>query len=45
MHPDIACAEQAKRRRAFTRALRHPGELDSAPVFAYLARAPEAGLR
>ena len=32
VHPDPACVEAAGRRRAWTRALRHPGPLDDALV-------------
>ena len=37
LHPTIACYDLAVRRRAFTRALRRPGEgLDTAPLGDYL---------
>ena len=32
MHPTSACLELAERRKAFTRALRVPGPLDSADL-------------
>ena len=32
VHPDPACVEAAGRRRAWARALRHPGPLDDAMV-------------
>jgi len=37
LHPTIACAEQAQRRRAYARALRVPGACDAAPVMRYVA--------
>jgi uncharacterized protein len=43
LHPSQRCFELAQRRRAFVRALRTPGPLDTAPVSEYLeARAGEA---
>src|SRR5690606_23613828 len=36
LHPDPACFALAVRRRAFPRALRHPGGLDLVPVATYL---------
>jgi predicted RNA-binding protein YlxR (DUF448 family) len=39
LHPDLACLELAERRRAFPRAFRLEGPLDSAPVRAYLEAA------
>lgn len=36
LHRDLACLDAAERRRAFPRALRHPGPLDVAPVRAFL---------
>ena len=38
MHPDIGCLRLAERRRAFPRALRSAGTLDTAAVYAYLAQ-------
>jgi hypothetical protein len=38
LHPNLSCAEQAQRRRAFARALRVPGPVDAAPVLAHLTR-------
>jgi predicted RNA-binding protein YlxR (DUF448 family) len=44
LHPDLACLELAERRRAFPRALRVPGPLDTAAVRAHLtAGATSAG--
>jgi predicted RNA-binding protein YlxR (DUF448 family) len=40
MHPDIGCLRLAERRRAFPRALRSAGTLDTAPVHAYLTQPP-----
>ncbi|MGW1992308.1 YlxR family protein [Embleya sp. NPDC001921] len=37
LHPDPECLAQAERRKAFVRALRVPGPLDSAPLRAYLS--------
>jgi predicted RNA-binding protein YlxR (DUF448 family) len=37
LHRDLDCVELAERRRAFARALRVPGPLDSTPVRDYLA--------
>src|ERR1700677_461791 len=39
LHPSLACFELAQRRRAFSRALRVPGSLDTAPLVSYLSRA------
>ena len=36
VHPDLACLDLAERRRAFPRALRRPGPLDTGPVREYL---------
>jgi uncharacterized protein len=38
MHPDIGCLRLAERRRAFPRALRSAGTLDTAAVYAYLTQ-------
>ncbi|HEY0935333.1 MAG TPA: YlxR family protein [Trebonia sp.] len=38
LHPSLACYELAQRRRAFSRALRVPGSLDTAPLASYLSR-------
>src|SRR5215472_17690649 len=38
LHPSLACFELAQRRRAFPRALRVPGPLDSASLASYLSR-------
>jgi uncharacterized protein len=40
MHPDIGCLRLAERRRAFPRALRSVGMLDTAAVHAYLTQPP-----
>ncbi|WP_375478293.1 YlxR family protein [uncultured Jatrophihabitans sp.] len=37
VHPSPGCVELAERRRAFGRALRVPGPVDSAPVGEYVA--------
>ena len=37
VHPDLGCLRLAERRRAFPRALRTAGELDTAAVHAFLA--------
>ncbi|MGQ0775836.1 MAG: YlxR family protein [Pseudonocardiales bacterium] len=37
LHPDIGCLRLAERRRAFPRALRFAGTLDSAAVHTFLA--------
>src|SRR6516165_4171836 len=42
LHPSQACFERAQRRRAFPRALRAQGSLDTAPLASYLSHA-EAG--
>jgi uncharacterized protein len=39
LHPDPACLDLALRRRAFPRAFRLPGPLDTAPVQGYLEAA------
>jgi hypothetical protein len=36
VHPTVACLDQAERRRAFPRALRVSGALDTAPVRAWI---------
>jgi predicted RNA-binding protein YlxR (DUF448 family) len=36
MHPDLGCLSKAERRRAFARALRKPGELDTGRLRAQL---------
>ncbi|MGB8020175.1 MAG: YlxR family protein [Candidatus Nanopelagicales bacterium] len=36
VHPDLACLDRAERRRAFPRALRVPGPLDTAAVRAWI---------
>ncbi|MGH3500496.1 MAG: YlxR family protein [Nocardioidaceae bacterium] len=36
LHPDLACLEQAERRRAFSRALRCEGALDVSALRAWL---------
>ncbi|MGH3836545.1 MAG: YlxR family protein [Pseudonocardiaceae bacterium] len=40
MHPDIGCLRLAERRRAFPRALRCAGTLDTVAVHAYLTQPP-----
>ncbi|HKR49140.1 MAG TPA: YlxR family protein [Pseudonocardiaceae bacterium] len=40
IHPDIGCLRLAERRRAFPRALRRAGALDTAAVHAYLTQLP-----
>ncbi|MGQ0719802.1 MAG: YlxR family protein [Pseudonocardiales bacterium] len=40
MHPDIRCLRLAERRRAFPRALRCAGTLDTVAVYAYLIQRP-----
>jgi uncharacterized protein len=37
VHPSLACLELAQRRKAFPRALRVSGALDTTPVVAYLS--------
>jgi len=39
LHPSLACFELAQRRRAFSRALRAPGSLSTAPLVSYLSPA------
>src|ERR1700744_3063432 len=39
LHPGLACFELAQRRRVFSRALRAPGSLDTAPIVLYLSQA------
>ena len=36
VHPELGCLRLAERRRAFPRALRSAGELDTVAVYAYL---------
>jgi predicted RNA-binding protein YlxR (DUF448 family) len=36
VHPELGCLRLAERRRAFPRALRSPGELDTAAVHAFI---------
>lgn len=45
LHPDPTCLDAAERRRAFSRALRHPGPLELAPLKAYFGsgRLPGSG--
>jgi hypothetical protein len=43
LHPDPACLAQAERRRAFPRALRVPGPLDTAAVRAVVEPVEEPG--
>jgi predicted RNA-binding protein YlxR (DUF448 family) len=38
LHPDPACLDQAERRRAFPRAFRVPGPLDTSRVRSYVAQ-------
>ncbi len=38
LHPTVACLELAERRRAFPRALRQPGPLDTSAVAALVTR-------
>jgi predicted RNA-binding protein YlxR (DUF448 family) len=38
LHPDLGCLRLAERRRAFPRALRSAGTLDTAPVHAFLTQ-------
>src|SRR5580692_8444786 len=38
LHPSLACLELAQRRRVFSRALRAPGSLDTAPMALYLSQ-------
>jgi len=43
VHPSLACFELAQRRKAFPRALRVPGPLDTTPLASYLSPAkPES---
>jgi hypothetical protein len=46
VHPDQACLDAAERRRAFPRALRHPGPLDLAALRAFVVavRSSQAGV-
>jgi uncharacterized protein len=44
LHPSLACFELAQRRRAFSRALRVPGSLDSAALASYLSRLDSRGI-
>ncbi|WP_229679842.1 DUF448 domain-containing protein [Saccharopolyspora thermophila] len=41
LHPDPACLRLAERRRAFPRALRVPGSLDTSAVQEHLAGQPQ----
>lgn len=41
LHPSAACLERALRRRAFTRALRVPGALDTTAVSAWIQAAED----
>ena len=43
LHPSLACFELAQRRRAFSRALRVPGSLSTAPLASYLSTAGHDG--
>jgi predicted RNA-binding protein YlxR (DUF448 family) len=43
LHPDLACALLAQRRRAYARALRVPAATDPAPVLQWLAEVAAAG--
>ena len=43
LHPTPACLDLAERRRAFPRALRRSGPLDTAPVREYVAAAGRTG--
>lgn len=48
LHPDLRCLELAERRRAFTRALRSAGPVDTRAVLDYLedqTQDPSAGSR
>jgi uncharacterized protein len=40
LHPDLGCLDLAERRRAFPRALRLPGPLDTSAVRAYVEDRP-----
>jgi predicted RNA-binding protein YlxR (DUF448 family) len=42
VHPALVCLDQAVRRRAFTRALRAPGALDTKALRQYVERATVA---
>ncbi|HEV3381376.1 MAG TPA: YlxR family protein [Trebonia sp.] len=44
LHPSRACFELAQRRRAFPRALRAQGPLDTGPLFSYLSRTDPPGI-
>ena len=47
LHPDLTCLAQAERRRAFGRALRYTGDIDTGAVRGYLTSAlglPMVGL-
>ena len=41
LHPTLGCLDQAERRRAFPRALRVPGPLDTAAVRAWIEVRPD----
>lgn len=43
LHPTVDCLELAERRRAFPRALRVPGPLDSSPVRDVVTAVQESG--
>lgn len=43
LHPSRTCFEQAQRRRAFPRALRAPGPLETGMLGEYLAGQPDQG--
>ncbi|UBU15563.1 YlxR family protein [Nonomuraea gerenzanensis] len=45
LHPSVSCLELAERRRAFPRAFRVPGPLDSSPVRAHLEGDQEMSCR
>lgn len=42
VHPDIACLEQAVRRRAFNRAFRGPGPFDTAELRKHVEQIEQA---
>ena len=44
LHPSQACFELARRRRAFSRALRAAGPLSDAPLASYLSRTDTPGI-
>ena len=41
LHPDLHCLDEAERRRAFPRALRVPGPLDTAAVRVVIDQEPQ----